>query len=213
MIALDILTDGFFAAVAGIGFGAISDPPLRAFKMIAILAALGHACRFCLMNYLGMDIATGSLFAGLVIGFGSLWLGKKVYCPMTVLYIPALLPMIPGKFAYNMVFSLIMCLQNVNDPDKLDKFMSMFFSNTLIASTVIFMLALLPMIPGKFAYNMVFSLIMCLQNVNDPDKLDKFMSMFFSNTLIASTVIFMLAVGATFPMFLFPHRAFSLTRH
>ena len=78
MIALDILTDGFFAAVAGIGFGAISDPPLRAFKMIAILAALGHACRFCLMNYLGMDIATGSLFAGLVIGFGSLWLGKKV---------------------------------------------------------------------------------------------------------------------------------------
>ena len=150
MIALDILTDGFFAAVAGIGFGAISDPPLRAFKMIAILAALGHACRFCLMNYLGMDIATGSLFAGLVIGFGSLWLGKKVYCPM---------------------------------------------------------------IPGKFAYNMVFSLIMCLQNVNDPDKLDKFMSMFFSNTLIASTVIFMLAVGATFPRFLFPHSAFSLTRH
>ena len=99
MIALDILTDGFFAAVAGIGFGAISDPPLRAFKMIAILAALGHACRFCLMTYLGVDIATGSLFAGLVIGFGSLWLGKKVYCPMTVLYIPALLPMIPGKFA------------------------------------------------------------------------------------------------------------------
>ena len=53
MIALDILTDGFFAAIAGIGFGAISDPPLRAFKMIAILAALGHACRFCLMTYLG----------------------------------------------------------------------------------------------------------------------------------------------------------------
>ena len=39
MIALDILSDGFFAAIAGIGFGAISDPPLRAFKMIALLAA------------------------------------------------------------------------------------------------------------------------------------------------------------------------------
>ena len=60
MIALDIFTDGFFAAVAGIGFGAISDPPLRAFKMIALLAALGHACRFCLMTYLGVDIATAS---------------------------------------------------------------------------------------------------------------------------------------------------------
>lgn len=161
MILVDILSDGFFAAVAGIGFGAISDPPLRAFKMIAILAALGHACRYCLMNFLGFDIATASLFGGLVIGFGSLWLGKKVYCPMTVLYIPALLPMIPGKFAYNMVFSLIMCLQTVNKPDELDKYMSMFFSNGLVASTV----------------------------------------------------IFMLAVGATFPMFLFPSKAFSLTRH
>ena len=79
MVALDILSDGFFAAIAGIGFGAISDPPLRAFKMIAILAALGHACRFCLMTYLGVDIATASLFGGLVIGFGSLWLGKRVY--------------------------------------------------------------------------------------------------------------------------------------
>ena len=153
MVALDILSDGFFAAIAGIGFGAISDPPLRAFKMIAILAALGHACRFCLMTYLGVDIATASL-----------WLGKRVYCPMTVLYIPALLPMIPGKFAYNMVFSLIMCLQTANKPELHDKYIKM-------------------------------------------------QEMFFSNTLVASTVIFMLAVGATFPMFLFPHRAFSLTRH
>ena len=30
MIALDIFTDGFFAAVAGIGFGAISDQIGRA---------------------------------------------------------------------------------------------------------------------------------------------------------------------------------------
>ena len=76
--------------------------------------------------------------------------------------------------------------------------------------------SLLPMIPGKFAYNMVFSLIMCLQTANKPELHDKYIKMqemFFSNTLVASTVIFMLAVGATFPMFLFPHRAFSLTRH
>ena len=147
MIALDILSDGFFAAIAGIGFGAISDPPLRAFKMIAILAAAGHACRYCLMTFLG--------------GFGSLWLGRKVYCPMTVLYIPALLPMIPGKFAYNMVFSLIMSLQTMNEPERLGKYMETFFSNGLVTCTV----------------------------------------------------IFMLAVGATFPMFLLPHKAFSLTRH
>ena len=45
MIAADIFVDGFFAAVAAIGFGAISDPPLRAFPSIALLAAAGHALR------------------------------------------------------------------------------------------------------------------------------------------------------------------------
>ena len=60
MILVDILTDGIFAAVAAIGFGAISDPPLRAFPSIALLAAIGHALRFCLMTYLGVDIATAS---------------------------------------------------------------------------------------------------------------------------------------------------------
>ena len=45
MIAVDILFDGVFAAVAAIGFGAISDPPVRAFPYIALLAAVGHALR------------------------------------------------------------------------------------------------------------------------------------------------------------------------
>ena len=39
MIAADIFLDGFFAAVAAVGFGAVSDPPMRAFPLIALLAA------------------------------------------------------------------------------------------------------------------------------------------------------------------------------
>lgn len=161
MIAFDILSDGFFAALAAIGFGAISDPPLRAFPRIALLGAAGHACRYCLMTFAGVDIATASLFGALLIGFGSLWLGKKIYCPMTVLYIPALLPMIPGKFAYNMVFSQIMFLQSMDRPDEKARYMEMFFSNGMVTCSV----------------------------------------------------IFMLAVGATLPIFLFPARAYSMTRH
>ncbi len=37
MMILDILSDGIFAALAGVGFGAISDPPIRAFRFIALL--------------------------------------------------------------------------------------------------------------------------------------------------------------------------------
>lgn len=44
MIAADILLDGFFAAVAAVGFGAVSDPPMRAFPRIALLAAVDTPC-------------------------------------------------------------------------------------------------------------------------------------------------------------------------
>ncbi len=160
MIAVDILLDGVFAAIAAIGFGAISDPPMRAFPRIALLAAVGHALRFCLMSYASVDIATASLCAAVVIGLGSLWLGRGVRCPMTVLYIPALLPMIPGIYAYKTVFSLIMFLQSLN-------------------------------VPGEGV---------------------QYMQQFFLNATVSVSVIIMLAAGATLPIFIFSRRAFSLTR-
>ena len=160
MIALDILLDGLFAAVAAIGFGAISDPPMRAFPRIALLAAVGHALRFALMNYAGVDIATASLAAAVTIGMGSLSLRRGICCPMTVLYIPALLPMVPGIYAYKTVFSLIMFLQSLNDPGQ-----------------------------GL-----------------------QYMQQFFLNATVSLSVIALLAAGATLPIFIFNRRAFSLTR-
>ena len=133
MIAADILLDGFFAAVAAVGFGAVSA---------------------------GMDIATASLCAATAIGFGSLWLGKAIRCPMTALYIPALLPMVPGIYAYKTVFSLIMFLQSLNDPGQ-----------------------------GM-----------------------QYMQLFFLNATVSLSVIALLAAGATLPIFVFNRRAFSLTR-
>lgn len=160
MIAVDILLDGLFAAVAAMGFGAISDPPMRAFPRIALLAAVGHALRFCLMHYAAVDIASASLCAGFVIGLGSLWLGRGARCPMTVLYIPALLPMVPGIYAYKTVFSLMMFLQTLNDT---------------------------------------------VQSVT-------YMQAFFLNATVSISVIIMLAAGATVPVFLFNRQAYSLTR-
>ena len=68
------------------------------------------------------------------------------------------------------------------------------------------------MIPGKYAYNMFFAQIMFLQNVGSTEGQQKYMEMFFFNTMVAVTVIFVLAAGATLPILLFPKRTFSLTR-
>ncbi len=159
MMVLDLLSDGFFAAVAAVGFGAVSDPPMRAFPAIALLSAVGHALRFGLMQG-GMDIATASLCASVVIGVFSLLLGGRIHCPMTVLFIPALLPMVPGMYAYKTVFSMMMFMQNLNDPE----------------------------MTGGYLHDLVF------------------------NGFVTFSVIFMLAAGAAAPIFLFNKRAHSLTR-
>lgn len=161
MILGDILFDAFFAAAAGIGFGVISDPPLKSIPSIAILAAIGHATRFCLMTYCGIDIASASLVGALIIGLGSFLAGSIIRCPMTVLSIPALLPMVPGIFAYKTILSLIMFLSH---------------SSNIEAGT-------------------------------------PHLQMFWSNGLIAITTTFNLAVGAILPHFIFREKALSLTRH
>lgn len=160
MDVLSILSDAFFAAIAGVGFGAVSNPPLKAFPFIAVLAAVGHAVRFFLMHGLGMDITTGSFVASFVIGWGSLWLAKYVHCPMTVLYIPALLPMVPGIYAYKIVLSTILFLHHLN--------------NALLEAT--------------------------------------YSHAILTNSIVTFTTIFNLAVGATLPVFVCKKTAYSRTR-
>ena len=46
----EFLQDALFAAIAAIGFAAISDPPRKAYLYCATIAAAGHSVRFLLMH-------------------------------------------------------------------------------------------------------------------------------------------------------------------
>ena len=78
--------------------------------------------------------------------------------------------------------------------------------------TVLYIPALLPMIPGMYAYRAVFSLIMFMQNIDSPALSGEYMAALQLNATVTVTVIFSLAVGATLPIFLFKERAYSMTR-
>lgn len=115
MIAVDIILDGAFAALAGIGFMSISNPPRMAYPAVAILAAVGHSIRYCLMNLGGMPISMACLFAALSIGFLAIPAARVVRCPAETFSFPSLLPMIPGMFAYRTVQAIVKCLQTVDE--------------------------------------------------------------------------------------------------
>lgn len=140
-LAIDILLDALFAAVAAIGFGAVSDPSLRTFPFIAILAAVGHALRYVLMNVAGCDIVTSSLAASVTIGVLSLWFGRLSHTPIPCLFIPALLPMVPGLYAYRCVFALIMFTQSIGDTTEAESYLLAFASNFAVTVMVIGVLA------------------------------------------------------------------------
>ncbi|MBD5225453.1 MAG: threonine/serine exporter [Bacteroidales bacterium] len=112
----NILEDGLFAAMAAIGFSSISNTPRRTYIFCALAAAAGHAVRFVLMSeYVGMNIILASTLAAFVVGLLSVLLAPVMKCPAEVCLFPALLPMIPGMYAYHTIEALILCLGNTGE--------------------------------------------------------------------------------------------------
>ena len=91
--------------------------------------------------------------------------GKAIRCPMTALYIPALLPMVPCIYAYKTVFSLIMFLQSLNDPGQGMQYMQLFFLNATVSLSVIALLAAGATLPIFVFNRRAFSLTRRRKNV------------------------------------------------
>lgn len=106
-LCFDLALDGVFAAIASIGFAVLSNPGYFVMAAAGILAALGHSFRFYLLQAGGMGIIPASLLAALLIGTASAGLAKRFHIPGEFFSFPALLPMIPGMYAYNAILSTI----------------------------------------------------------------------------------------------------------
>lgn len=109
---LEIIQDGFFAAIAAVGFASISNPPKRAYLYCALIAAIGHALRFTILGteWGQPHLILASCGAAFVIGLLAVWLAPHAKCPAETCLFPALLPMIPGMYAYRTIGALILCL-------------------------------------------------------------------------------------------------------
>ena len=108
----NIIMDGLFAAIAAIGFASISNPPKNAYVYCAFIAAIGHSIRYVLMNssWSEMNIIVASTIAAFVIGLLAVFLAPRAKCPAETCFFPALLPMIPGMYAYRTIRALLFCL-------------------------------------------------------------------------------------------------------
>ncbi len=113
------IEDALFAAIAAIGFSAISNPPRNAYIYCALIAAIGHSTRFFLMqpSVGAMSIVPASTIAALVVGVLAVLLSPKAKIPAEAFLFPSLLPMIPGIYAYKTFGGLVMCLIHRSEGD------------------------------------------------------------------------------------------------
>lgn len=116
-IFINIFADGFFAALAAIGFSSISNTPRRAYLACGLVAAAGHATRYVLMSLLGIHIIVASTAAAFAIGLLAVVAAPRIKCPAEVCFFPALLPMIPGMYAYRAVEALVSCLHHTAESE------------------------------------------------------------------------------------------------
>lgn len=100
-------------AVAAIGFAILFNVPKRTLFTIAILAALGGSCKLILMQF-GIHIIVGSLVGATLIGLLSIPAAHGKHAPPLVFSIPAVIPMIPGAFAYKAMLGFIKLTGNIS---------------------------------------------------------------------------------------------------
>lgn len=135
---LDFIKDALLAAMAAIGFGAISRIPRRAFLWCGLIAAAGHSLRYLLMQpMLGeMHILGATTLASLFIGSLAVFASPLAKTPAEAYLFPSLLPMIPGIYAYKSFGGAVMCILG-SDRQAFDFYFYQFSQNGFICLAII----------------------------------------------------------------------------
>lgn len=138
---IEILQDGLFAAIAAIGFAAISNPPRQAYLYCALIAAVGHSLRYMLINSFAIHIVIATALASVVVGVLAVLFSPRVKVPAETCLFPALLPMIPGIYAYRTVGGLIMCMYHGSE-STFPHYFYLFASNGLTCFFILLAMAI-----------------------------------------------------------------------
>ena len=150
-----IFQKGFFAAIAALGFAAVGNPSPAAFRYAPLLAFFGNVIRFSLMQYAEVNIAVASFFAAIFIGFMAVGFAFYARYPIEVFAFPALLPMIPGQYAYRSLLAMIRFIET-SSTQMQEQYLPMIISNAITALLTMFALGVGVAIPLFIFYKTSF---------------------------------------------------------
>ena len=125
---LKILEVSFWSAIAATGFGILFNVPKKAIFTVFILGFGAGFVKFIFLKW-HINVSISSFCASFFVGILSLPLAHKIHQPPVVFSIPAVIPMIPGYFAYETVLSIMDFIFMETDPPKKLMLIDAIFSN------------------------------------------------------------------------------------
>jgi len=139
MEILLLLEKGMWAGFAALGFAILFNVPPRTLFAIWLIGALGGLAKFSLLE-LDINIILASFVGASLIGILSIPLSHKVHSPPLIFSIPAVIPMVPGAFAYRMMLDLINIAVKTSDVN-MDSVLVDVFQNGMKVAFILLSLA------------------------------------------------------------------------
>lgn len=136
---LALFEKGIWFGFGAVGFAILFNVPPRTIFIVGLLAALGGLTKVFAIHW-GASVLFASLLGASLIGLLSIQAAHNKHAPPLVFSIPAVIPMVPGVFAYQAILGLITLTGNPNSPDYY-KVMASTVNNGLNASFILLALA------------------------------------------------------------------------
>lgn len=146
-LLLALINDMFFAAIPAVGFALVFNVPQKALIYCAVGGAIGHGARFMMMNF-GIPIEWATFFAATIVGMIGVHWSHKFLAHPKVFTVAALIPMIPGVYAFKAMIALV----EINHLGYTPELISILMENFLKAMFMIAGLAVGLAMPGLLFY-------------------------------------------------------------
>ncbi|KAB0286075.1 threonine/serine exporter family protein [Vibrio fortis] len=142
-----LANDMFFAAIPAVGFALVFNVPQRALVYCALGGAIGHGSRYLMMHF-GVPIEWATFFAATLVGMIGVHWSHKLLAHPKVFTVAALIPMVPGVFAFKAMIAMV----EINNMGYTPELVAMLMENFLKAMFIIAGLAIGLAVPGLLFY-------------------------------------------------------------
>ena len=143
------LLDFCFSAVPAAVFAMLFNTPLKYVPYAALGGAVAHITRTVCINNVGFGIVASSFIASITISLMFIFLSPRLRVPRLVFTVASIVPIIPGKFAYLTLLSII---QMRNAEETKAGLIESFFENGIITSTVLLAIGMGIAMPALLFY-------------------------------------------------------------